>query len=115
MGASRRRPPMARRRRTISASTVASSIVEPAPHTRSFKVLRGKGSPGCSMKTSRRRNCFIDKLKWLAAPPNPDGLPIEKEFAHDDQGLRRWLCRADDLIHVENRYWSTFANRSSRA
>jgi hypothetical protein len=55
------------------------------------------------------------QLKRLAAPPNPDGLTIEKEFANDDQGLRRWLCRTNDLIHVENRYYSTFAKRSSSA
>ena len=55
------------------------------------------------------------QLKWLVAPPNPDGLPIEKEFANDDQRLQGWLCRADCLIHVENRYYSTFANRSSSA
>ncbi len=44
------------------------------------------------------------QLKWLAAPPNPDGVPIEKEFANDDQGLHGWLCRADYPIHVKNRY-----------
>ena len=38
------------------------------------------------------------QLKWLAAPPNPDGLPIEKEFTNDDQGLKGWLWRVDYLI-----------------
>jgi hypothetical protein len=81
-------------------------------------LLQGPARQGFSRmlhENLKETKLLQGQLKWLAAPPNPDGLPIEKEFTNDDQGLKGWLCRADYLIHVENCYYSTFANRSSRA
>jgi hypothetical protein len=55
------------------------------------------------------------QLKWLAASPNPDCLPIEKELPDNYQVLQRSLCCVVHLIHAESRYWSTLANLSSKA